>query len=107
MVEVIPTQEPGLHEVLHMITLDIFTAAPPTRRFPEGESNGLSRLFAAAVVSRQFCETLLEQPEAALKDGYLGQTFPVTDAEKQLLQSIHAESLTDLARKVNRALKAG
>jgi len=91
-----------------MLTFDLLIPSAIKNDYSKNEeTNGLSRLFAAAVVSRQFCATLLEQPEAALKDGYLGQTFPVTDAEKQLLQSIRAESLTDLARKVNRALKAG
>ena len=90
-----------------MVTLDMFTAAPPRHRFQGGQSSGISRLFAAAIVSRQFRETLLKEPEAALKNGYLGQSFHLTDDEKSLLQSIRAESLTDLAQKVNRALKTG
>jgi hypothetical protein len=90
-----------------MVTLDIFTTTPVRQRTASNSSNGLSRLFAAAVVSRQFRETLLQEPEAALKSGYLGQTFQLTDREKNMLCSIRAESLTDLAQKVNRALKTG
>lgn len=91
-----------------MLTLDVLTATPVKQHYSKnGESSGLSRLFAAAVVSRQFRETLLQEPETALADGYLGQTFQLTDQEKKLLQSIRAESLTDLAQKVNRALKTG
>ena len=33
---------------------------------------GLSKLFEAAVVNRQFCQLLLNQPETALRQGYLG-----------------------------------
>ena len=68
-------------------------------------SNGLSRLFAAAVVSRQFCKMLLEDPVTALQNGYLGETFKLTDEEHNLLISIHAENLADLARHVNIALR--
>jgi hypothetical protein len=67
---------------------------------------GLHRLFAAAIVSDQFRETLLSKPEEALAKGYLGQTFTLTDQEKTLIQSIRADTLTDLAQKVNRALKS-
>jgi hypothetical protein len=67
---------------------------------------GLQRLFAAAVVNDQFRETLLRRPEEALANGYLGQPFLLTDQEKTLIKSIQADTLTDLAQKVNRALKA-
>jgi len=66
---------------------------------------GLPRLFAAAVVNDQFRETLLKKPEEALAHGYLGQTFSLTDQEIAVIQSIRADTLTDLAQKVNRALK--
>lgn len=63
-------------------------------------SNGLSRVFAAAVVSRQFCQMLLDDPRAALQHGYLGETFKLSDHELDLLISIRAESLSDLARQL-------
>lgn len=68
-------------------------------------SNALTRVFAAAVVSRQFCRTLLQDPVAALQTGYLGETFKLSDEEHNLLISIHAENLADLARQVNKALQ--
>jgi hypothetical protein len=67
-------------------------------------SNGLTRVFAAAVVSKQFCKTLLSDPVTALRNGYLGETFKLSDEEHNLLISIHAENLADLARQVNKAL---
>ena len=79
----------------------------PTRKLgkPVSARTGLHRLFAAAIVSDQFRETLLNKPEEALANGYLGQTFSLTDREKMILKTIRADTLTDLAQQVNRALK--
>lgn len=66
---------------------------------------GLSRLFSAAVVSREFRDELLRDPEAAIGSGYYGQSFALTSEEKALVVSIRADSLSDLARQVNRALR--
>jgi len=74
-------------------------AVTPVRR-----TNGLSRVFAAAVVNRQFCQMLLQDPTHALQNGYMGETFPLSDEERGLLVSIQAESLPDLARKLDVAL---
>ena len=65
---------------------------------------GLSKLFEAAVVSRQFCQLLLKQPEAALRQGYMGNNFNLTLEEQALVISIQANSLPDLARQVTTAL---
>jgi hypothetical protein len=73
---------------------------------PVSARTGLHRLFAAAIVSDQFRETLLNKPEEALANGYLGQTFLLTDREKMIIKSVRADTLTDLAQKVNRALKS-
>ena len=68
-------------------------------------SNGLSRVFAAAVVNRQFCDLLLRDPHEALQKGYLGETFPLSKEERDLIVSINARSLSDLARQVDRSLR--
>jgi len=68
-------------------------------------SNGLNRIFAAAIVNRQFCELLLKEPDTALKAGYLGESFLVTRFEKELIISTHAETLADFARQINKAVK--
>ena len=65
---------------------------------------GLSKLFEAAVINRQFCQLLLSQPEAALRQGYLGNTFDLTSEEQALIISIQARSLPDLAQQVTTAL---
>ncbi len=36
------------------------------------QSHGLSRMFAAAIVNQQFCSLLLNNPNEALRKGYLG-----------------------------------
>lgn len=67
-------------------------------------SSGLSRVFAAAVVNRQFCDMLLRDPHAALQKGYLGESFFLSNQEQDLLVSIRANTLSDLAKQVNRSL---
>jgi len=69
--------------------------------------SGLSQVFAAAVVNRQFCDMLLRDPSIALQKGYLGQPFSLSKEEKDLIVSIRANSLADLARQVNRTLLDG
>ena len=84
-----------------------FDAYPTLKlRKPVNARTGLHRLFAAAVVSDQFRKTLLSKPEEALTNGYLGQTFALTELEKTIIKSIRADTLSDLAQQVNRALKS-
>jgi hypothetical protein len=88
-----------------MFTADTQTVSSFGFQRPSSQRNGLHRLFAAAVVSNQFRETLLNEPEAALANGYLGQPFTLSDQEKVIIQSARAKNLADLAQKVNQALK--
>ena len=89
-----------------MLTLNTYSTPSLSLGKPASASPALHRLFAAAIVSNQFRETLLRKPEEALTNGYLGQAFTLTDQEKMLIQSIRADTLTDLAQKINRALKS-
>jgi hypothetical protein len=91
---------------MSMLTLNTYIAPPLSLGKPANGRTGLHRLFAAAVVSDQFRATLLRKPNEALANGYLGQAFILTDQEKSLIESIQADTLTDLAQKVNRALKS-
>jgi len=61
---------------------------------------GLNSVFAAAVVSQDFRETLLRNPGAALDQGYLGKGFALSQKETSLILSINASSLADLAKQV-------
>jgi len=67
-------------------------------------SSGLSQVFAAAVVNRQFCDMLLHDPSIAIQKGYLGQTFSLSKEEQDLITSIQAKSLPDLAKQINCSL---
>ncbi len=64
----------------------------------------LSRLLAAAVVNTQFKTLLLDDPEFALENGYLGESFQLTEEERALLVSIRAGTLPDLAKQLTGAL---
>ena len=77
---------------------------PPRRRIQQADGHdGLNYLLAAAVVSRQYRKMLLENPEAALQKGYLGEQFELSHEERERLTSTHAQSLADLARSFNNA----
>ncbi len=67
-------------------------------------SSGISRVFAAAVVNQQFCSMLLQDPQTAIQKGYLGETFSLSREERDLIVSICANSLADLAKQVTRSL---
>jgi hypothetical protein len=67
-------------------------------------SSGLSQVFAAAVVNRQFCDMLLHDPSIAIQKGYLGETFSLSNEEREAITSVRANSLSDLAKQVNRTL---
>jgi hypothetical protein len=67
-------------------------------------SSNISRVFAAAVVNRQFRDMLMQDPNTALQNGYLGETFSLSKEEQDLIVSIRASSLSDLAKQVSRSL---
>ena len=90
---------------MSMLTLDVYSASSRGFSRAPAARSALHRLFAAAVVSDQFRKTLLRAPEEALATGYLGQTFPLTDQEKKIIETVRAENLADFAQKVNQALK--
>ena len=88
-----------------MITSRTFTTKMPLKIDPKERHTGLSGLFAAAVVSKGFCEMLLNDPEKALKQGYLGRDFGLSQADASLIVSMNAKSLADLAKQVVHTLE--
>jgi hypothetical protein len=72
-----------------------FSGPLPSQR---SERSGFTTLFAVAIVNRDFRNLLLHDPKAALENGYLGERFYLSDDEQNLLISIQAKSLTDLAK---------
>ena len=81
----------------------ILTTLPLTMK-PVDAHAGLSGLFAAAVVSKSFCNLLLSAPEKALQQGYMGKTFALSAEDASLIVSLNAKSLPDLAKQVVRTL---
>ena len=70
----------------------------------QDEHLGICRLLAAATVNPSFCRLLLEDPEQALRTGYQEESFLLTGEERNLILSIRADSLENLARQLSRAL---
>lgn len=86
-----------------MITSRTYTKMP-LKIDPQDSHSGLSGLFAAATVSRSFRDMLLKDPEQALKQGYLGKGFGLSQADAALIVSLNAKSLPDLAKQVVQTL---
>ena len=63
-------------------------------------SNDINRLFAAAVIDREFCQLLLTNPTGAIIQGYYGEKFQLPPETTAQLQSIHAASLSEFARQL-------
>ncbi len=62
----------------------------------------LSRLMAAAIISPKFCNVLLKDPDMAIQTGYQGEDFSFSEGERDLICSIRANSLPDLAVQLSR-----
>ena len=71
---------------------------------PRDGHAGLSSLFTAAVVSQSFCKMLLEAPQQALSQGYMGKPFALSTEDAALIISLNARSLPDLAKQVVQTL---
>jgi hypothetical protein len=87
-----------------MIAPSTLRTTAPLKLKPGDAHAGLSGVFAAAVVSRNFREQLLKDPEQALKRGYQGKSFGLSNEDAALVVSISAGSLRDLAQQVVQTL---
>ena len=72
---------------------------------PKGPHPEVTRLLAAAIVNRQFRHLLLNDPVQALDGGYQGEEFIFTRSERDLISSIQAKSLSELARELVSSLE--
>ncbi len=59
------------------------------------------RILSAAIVSSQFRQLLLTNPEKALLMGFGGETFQLAQDERKRLSSIQANSLAEFANQMN------
>ncbi len=76
----------------HIEHLQTTRASPPSQE--------LSRLIAAAVVNKTFCDVLLTNPAQALQKGYSTEKFELSAAERSLVMAIHAVDIVDFAQQV-------
>ena len=60
----------------------------------------ISRLLAAAVLNPNLRQLLLNDPELALISGFQGESFVFSREEHDLILSIRANSLADLANQL-------
>lgn len=65
----------------------------------------VGRLLAAAVINRNFRQTLLTNRSKAL-NGYRNERFHFSKAEQALILSIRAKTLEELADQLNRRIGA-
>jgi uncharacterized protein (DUF169 family) len=69
--------------------------------------NDLSRLLSAAVINQEFRRLLLSNPEHALAWGYKGERFYLKKEERDVILSLQAKSLPDLAFQLAKARQRG
>jgi len=60
----------------------------------------LNQLVCAATINARFRETLLNNPAKAIANGYFGQSFALTQEERDLVLGIRAKGLEDFAAQV-------
>lgn len=88
-----------------MLTTQMLRAPIPIMVAEHSKNHvGVGRLLSAAVVNRQFRDLLLSNPQAALRNGYQGESFSLSHDERNLVVSIRADTLTDFAGQIARAL---
>jgi hypothetical protein len=75
-----------------------------TIQVPRPNYDNINRLLAAAVVSRQFCNILLNDPVRAIQEGFAGEQFNLSTDEYELIVVIRSSSLTDFAEQLCKAL---
>jgi hypothetical protein len=68
------------------------------------DMTSINRLLAAAAVSPRFRGRLLADPEHALRAGFGGEQFPLSQPARELLLSIQASTMPDFVRKLDEKL---
>jgi len=80
-----------------MFLFDTSPSQADTRPDYRSHEEELNRLLSAAVVSTRFRNLLLANPEIALASGYQGETFHLSNEDRNWLLSLRPASLVDLA----------
>ena len=64
----------------------------------------INRLLAAAAINPRFRSVLLADPGRALKAGFGGEQFPLSQPVQETLISIQASTMPDFVRKLDEKL---
>jgi hypothetical protein len=68
------------------------------------DMTSINRLLAAAAISPRFRARLLTDPGQALRAGFGGEHFPISQHTRDKLISIQADTLPDFVRKLDEKL---
>jgi hypothetical protein len=74
------------------------TFLPVSNQLDQGKDGEMSRLLSAALVDRQFCDLLLNKPALALAKGYNGESFLLSNRDRQFVLASKSASITDFAK---------
>jgi hypothetical protein len=64
------------------------------------------RLIHAAVISRRFQKLLLTNPIKTIEEGYCGEKFAFTQAEKQRIRHIRASNLAEFSSQLMQTIES-
>jgi hypothetical protein len=87
-----------------MHTKPLTTHQPITALDPSADLSALRRFLTAAAINRPYCEKLLADPARAVRDGFGGEQFFLSESTINLLTSIRAASLPEFIHKLNGSL---
>ncbi|NWG33660.1 MAG: hypothetical protein HXY42_04400 [Chloroflexi bacterium] len=85
---------------------------PPQTIDVAEDLNAIGRVLIAASLNLRFCAKLLEDPRGAIRSGFGGEQFHITEATLNVLDSIKAANLPEFIQQLdeglsNRLLKNG
>jgi len=85
------------------LTEHMYTAAAPQQCIYDpnyGIKSEFNRLIHAAIINRQFRETLLRDPICAIENGYLGESFEFPNVMKNRIRQINVETLEEFSLQI-------
>lgn len=64
----------------------------------------LGRLLIAAAINQRFREKLLDNPEDAVRSGFGGERFHITEDTMKVIAAIHESTLPEFIRRLDSSL---
>lgn len=68
------------------------------------DMSALNRLFVAAAISPRFCAGLLNDPGNAVRSGFGGEKFQISESTMSMMSSIHVSSLPEFIQQLDQSL---